>query len=108
MTGRERLAQRRMCETVEFEHGGSVFTATLGYYLDPTGVCRLGEVFLNSGKVGSAMDVATRDSAVAVSFALQHGCDVETMRAAFTRDAAGAAEGVLGRLLDLICESEGA
>ena len=97
---REPLPNRRMAERINFTVGGMQYTAGLGYYPDG----RLGEVFLSFGKVGSGADVAARDSAIAVSFALQHGCTVETIRSAFTRDADGKPEGPLGTLFDLLAE----
>ncbi len=100
------MDNRRMNNTFEIRHGPHRYTATVGYYL-ANGVFRPGEVFLNCGKAGTDLDVATRDSAVAVSFALQHGCTPETMRAAFLRDAEGRPEGVLGQLMDMMCGLEG-
>ncbi len=101
--GRKRLPNRRACETIEITHRNfagaeSVYTATLGYYDDGS----LGEVFLNSTKVGTDVDVAVRDAAIALSFALQYGATAEDVRAAMTRDAAGRTEGVLGTLLETI------
>lgn len=101
--GRARLPNRRACETIEIRHRNyagaeSFYTATLGYYDDG----RIGEVFLNSTKVGTDIDVAVRDAAIALSFALQHGVDPENIRAAMTRDANGCPEGVLGTLLETI------
>ena len=76
------------------------YITTLGYYDDG----RLGEVFLGSPKIGTDIDIATRDAAMILSFALQHGADVATMRAAMSRDATGRPEGVMGTLLDLITD----
>lgn len=100
---REPLANRRVAETFHFEHvhptgKTSPFTATLGFYPDG----RLGEIFLYAGKVGTEIDVAIKDAAILLSFALQHGCDAATMRAAMTRSSDGQPEGVIGTLLDLI------
>lgn len=97
------LPNRRASETIKFQvvrrdRTPAVYHATLGYYPDG----RLGEVFLSAGKTGSDVDVAARDSAIAFSFALQHGCSVETARAAFCRDEDGKPEGPLGTLLDLL------
>ena len=97
---RDRLPDRRLAERFEFKVGNISYTAQLGYYLDG----RLGEVFLNAGKIGAESDVVARDSAIAVSFALQHGCAAETIRAAFMRDESGKSEGPLGVLFDKIAE----
>lgn len=95
---RELLPARRQSETLNFRAGGVVFTATMGYYEDG----RLGEVFLNAGKIASETDVAARDSAVVLSIALQHGVSVEAVRAALTRRADGTPEGPMGILLDVL------
>lgn len=103
---RERLPNRRGCETIDIEHrngvgAGSHYTATLGYYDDG----RIGEIFLNSTKVGTDVDIAVRDAAIAASFALQHGVSVEDLRVAMTRDANGRPEGVLGTVLETVAPS---
>ena len=43
-----------------------------------------------------------RDAAIAVSFALQWGADLETIRLALCRDGRGRASGPLGAALDII------
>ena len=93
---RERLPQRRRVERFNLDVGGLSYVAECGFYPDG----RLGEIFLNSGKSGTHLSIATQEIAIAVSFALQHGCEVEVMRSAFPRTAHGTAEGVMGKLLD--------
>ena len=100
---RERLPNRRGGETLNFACRQREYRATLGFYPDG----RLGEVFINAGKSGSDVDIATRDSAIALSFALQYGCAPEDIRAALCRDDAGKAEGPLGTLLDLLAQQRG-
>lgn len=100
--GREILPQRRQSQTIEFKHNGLAYSATVGFYADG----RAGEVFLSAAKSGSSLDIATRDSAVALSFALQHGCRLETIRSAMMRDAHGRPEGALGALFDLLVPIE--
>jgi hypothetical protein len=46
---RERLPNRRACESFEFRHGGLDFTLTAGFYPDG----RVAEIFLSSHKPGS-------------------------------------------------------
>ena len=43
---------------------------------------RLAEIFLNTEKNGTALDVAARDAAISASLLLQHGCPAETLRRA--------------------------
>jgi hypothetical protein len=95
---RERLPNRRSAERFEFTAGNVRYTAQIGSYPDG----RIGEVFLNAGKIGTELDVIARDSAIAVSFALQHGATAEEITPAFTRRPDGSAEGPLGALFDLL------
>ena len=99
---RERLPQRRASITFTFELDGFSYAATAGFY--PNG--RIGEVFLGAAKDGTSLSIATRDSAIALSFALQHGCRLATIRDAMTRDEAGNPQGALGALVDLLCQHE--
>ena len=62
----------------------------------------LAEIFLNTRKHGTAVDVNARDAAVAASLLLQHGCHVDTLRNALTRNSDGSASGPLARALDLL------
>src|SRR5262245_26588285 len=102
MTARERLPDRRQCETFEIEAAGLPYIATIGRYSGG----RIGEIFIRARKVGSAADTAARDAAITASIALQHGADAETIRRALCRDAAGRATGPLGVVLDLIEEDQ--
>jgi|SRR6516165_4962322 len=100
MTARARLPNRRSAETFEIEVTGLHYTATVGRFPDG----RIGEVFLNNHKSNSAADMNARDAAIAVSFALQHGADLEVIRRALCRDGQGNASGPLGAALDAITE----
>ena len=98
MSARERLPNRRGHELVDFEHCGIRYTAGIGRFGDG----RLAEIFLNTAKHGTAVDTNARDAAVAASLLLQHGCPIETLRRALTRNADGSASGPLARVLDLL------
>lgn len=98
MTFRVTLPQRRHSETFSFEHFGQTFTATVGYHPDRT----IGEIFLNSSKMGSGADAAARDAAIAVSIAIQHGVPLDVLRKAMTRNEDGSASSPIGKLLDLM------
>jgi hypothetical protein len=95
---RERLDNRRECETFSFEHNGHTFKATIGRFPDG----RLAEIFLSNARVGSDTEAAARDSAVVCSIALQHGVPVGTIKHALLRDARGVASSPLGAALDII------
>src|ERR1700730_15992236 len=97
---RERLPNRRACESFEFRHAGLDFTLAAGFYEDG----RIAEIFLSSHKPGSPIEAIARDAAVTVSIAFQFGANLETIRAALTRDHDGAAATPLGAALNALAE----
>jgi hypothetical protein len=101
---RQRLPNRRPCETFSFVCNDLLYTATIGRFQDG----RLAEIFLSNAKAGSHSDAAARDSAVVCSLALQHNVALDTIRRALLRDPRGVASSPLGAALDLIAESPGA
>ncbi len=62
----------------------------------------MAELFLNNHKNGSQSDTNARDAAVILSFALQYGADLETIRLALSRDSQGNAIGPVGAVLDIM------
>jgi hypothetical protein len=98
MNDRRRLPDRRACETFELECDGQIYLATVSRFRDGA----LGEIFLNSIKLGSTIDTAARDSAIMCSLLLQHGGDVGVIRKALCRDSKGRASGPLGTALDML------
>jgi hypothetical protein len=95
---RRRLPNRRGHELLDFEHAGILYTAGIGRFDDGS----VAEVFLNTPKHGTAVDVNARDAAVAASLLFQYGCPVDTLRRALTRNGDGSASGPLARALDLL------
>jgi len=89
---RERLPNRRQAELLDFQHAGRRWTATIGRFADG----RVAEVFLSAGK-DSALARLAEESAIVASLALQHGCDIATLRHAIS----GAGAGPLSTALDL-------
>jgi hypothetical protein len=100
---RQRLKNRRPCETLNFECNGQRYSATIARFSDG----RLAEIFLGNSKAGSHSDSAAKDSAIVASLALQHGVPLETIRKALLRDSHGRASSPLGAALDRLAE-EGA
>jgi hypothetical protein len=98
MSTRRRLPNRRSAEHFALEVAGLAYTCTVGRF--PDGM--IGEIFLSNHKSNSAADVNARDAAIAISFALQCGADIETIRRALCRDSQGRATGPLGAGLDRI------
>jgi ribonucleoside-diphosphate reductase alpha chain len=70
------LPNRRSHELLSFEHGGIHYTAGVGRFANGD----LAEIFLNTRKHGTGVNVNARDAAVAASLVLQHGCLVDTLR----------------------------
>jgi hypothetical protein len=104
---REPLPQRRQSDTFKFRFGGqnAAYHLTIGYYPDG----KLGEVFISTNKIGSQSDALARDIAILMSLALQHGCAMETMRDALTREANGEPSTIAGSVADILApKPEGA
>jgi hypothetical protein len=100
MTERHRLSNRRCSTNFTFECAGLTYTATFSRFPDGG----LTELFLSNHKSNSAADTNARDSAIAFSFAVQHGADPEAIRRALCRDSHGVALGPLATALDRIAD----
>jgi hypothetical protein len=98
MTEREILPDRRLNETQESERDGIRFTITTGFKSDGT----VGEIFLNAGRVNSALDVLMRHAAIICSIALQFGVPLATIAHALKRDRLGVAESLIGAAIDRV------
>lgn len=103
MTQRRQLRNRRASINFTFECAGLTYTATVSKF-DDGGI---GELFLANHKSNSAADTNARDSAIAFSFAVQHGADPEAIRRALCRNSQGRASGPLGEALDVLAEKRG-
>ena len=90
--------RRRASETFNLQCAGLTYVATISRFDDG----HLGEIFLTSGKAGSAADTAARDAAITCSIALQYGAPVEVIRKALCRDGSDNASGSLGAALDVV------
>lgn len=95
---RERLPNKRACQTIAFEQDGSRYCLTVGFYPD----MRPGEIFLNHDRGDSQLDAWASDAAILASLALQHGCTLETIAHALKRDSAGRAASPIGAAVDRI------
>jgi ribonucleoside-diphosphate reductase alpha chain len=96
-TIRDRLQNRRPAVTFDFEQDGLRFSCTYSQFADG----RLAEVFLQNHKVGSQSDRNARDSAIAASLALQHGCPLQDLRRALPHVASP-----LAAALDVIARDQ--
>jgi hypothetical protein len=98
VTPRERLPQRRRCETINMQIPGlsRQIVMTVGYYDDG----RPGEVFVSDVKAGTQADAITRDAAVCLSFCMQYGTPLKEIANALTRNPDNSASSIIGVLLD--------
>ena len=97
MTARECLPSRRGSEVVEFSLGGVLYTATISRFADG----RIGEVFLDGPKIGSAAQIAGREAAVLASLALQHGVEAAALLHSLEKLENGHAAGPIGHAIEL-------
>lgn len=95
---REVLPNRRPSENEEIQVFGANVSVQFGFTDDN----RIGEVFLSTRKIGTALDVAARDTAVLLSLLLQYGCSPQIIGRAITADAEGRPEGLAGIVARLI------
>lgn len=98
MSGRERLPDRRVSLSFEFDCDGLPCRAQFSLFSDG----RAGELFLNVGKTGSAAAIAAHDGAVCASLALQHGVNPEVVSHALLKLPSGASAGPIGKAFDLL------
>ena len=101
MTVRERLPNRRDCETFSIEVAGLHYTATVSHFANGEPA----EVFIANHKRGNASDLAARDAGLLISLCLQHGCAAETIAHAISRNSNGTAAGVVGAVLDKVLQA---
>lgn len=99
---RQRLPNRRYSENLTYELDGLRFTLTYSRFADG----RIGELFLTNHKSGNQSDTNARDAAIILSFALQHGADINAIRKALCRDSAGRALGPIGAALDILAGAD--
>ena len=99
---RKRLENRRASVSFDIEMAGLRYKVTTSFF--PGG--GLAEIFVSNHKAGNASDVAARDAGILVSLCLQHGCSVETIARALSRNSDGSASGVIGAVLDKVIAGE--
>lgn len=97
MTDRQRLQNRRGCESFSFQCSHLSYVATITRFQNGD----LAEVFISNHKSGSDADTAARDSAIAASLGLQYGLPLDVLRRALLRDPRNKASSPLGVALDI-------
>lgn len=104
---RRRLANRRPCERIAFEHNGAEWTALVGLRLaglsdEGSCVAELGDVFITAGKVGSELEATAQTGALLISLAMQHGIDIRVFQRSIPRHPSGRAADVIGAAIDAV------
>jgi hypothetical protein len=102
LSERERLFNRHSCDLITFASMGMKFTASVSRHPDG----RIGEVFIDNHKQGSAVGTLGRDPATTLSFAVQHSADIEAIRCALCRQSHGRPLGPLAVAFDLLRQGE--
>ena len=97
---RRPLPNRRLSETFKFRFRAqrAAYHVTTGYFPDNT----LGEIFLSTNQTGSQTEADARDFAILMSLLLQHGCTLDTIRGAVTREINGDPSTLAGAVTDLL------
>ncbi len=99
---RDLLPARRTSELFEFFHFPVAYTVGISRYPDG----RIAEVFVDGEKVDTDTDIAMRDAAIVLSFALQHGATVAAIAPAMTRGSDERPLGTMGLLLERLVQVE--
>ena len=81
MTDRQRLPNRRACERLRSRMRRLKYATVVPLCRRPPR-----RTVLRNHKAGSAVGTLVRDAAIILSFALQLGADIETIREALCRD----------------------
>ena len=100
------LPQRRSTYTLDMRDEAGRVDLTVAYSIfEPDSVPpphSVAEVFITSRKIGSSTEAIARDAAILMSLALQHGCALDTIRHALTRNQDGSPQSLIGRVVDRI------
>lgn len=99
---RRRLANRRPHEIREIEFRGRRYVVGVGRF-EGGG---LAEIFIDASKQSSDAADDARDTAIAVSLAMQHGTPPEAIRGALIRGPNGEPSSILAATLDLLTAEE--
>lgn len=94
---RQRLPNRRECETYEFERDGLTYTVSLGR---AHANAPIQELFINAGKSGANIESLMCDASTAISVALQHNATPEELAHSITRNPDGSPASPIGQILD--------
>lgn len=97
---REKLPNRRQNENRTLTYNGVTVEVSFGYDDED----RVREVFVTTRKLGSAVDIMSRDVTVLLSFLLQYDCDLKEVVEVLSSDERGNPEGLAGKIATIIIE----
>lgn len=100
---RRDLPQRRGGTNFEFSIGRTKFTASVRRENFRATVT---EVFINSSKIDSDVDLTARDAAILISIALQYGIPVDELAKSMGRNPDGLPSSPIGAILDILAREE--
>ena len=98
------LPQRRFCRTFPLRHTNQDFIVSIGFYEEG----KPAEVFVTGTKAGSDVEAVSRDGAILLSLALQHGVPINTIRHAITRGSDDKPSSIVGAIVDRVIEEAAA
>jgi hypothetical protein len=100
------LPQRRPTYTFDIHDDGGRVDLTVAYSIfEAPGTLpphTVAEIFLTSRKIGSGTEAIARDAAILLSLAVQHGCPLDTIMHALTRNQDGSPQSLMGRVVDRV------
>lgn len=99
---RSRLPNKRQHEMIPFTHKGIKIFAGFGRGEDGA----ITELFIDAGKVGSAVNTMARDAAVILSIALQYGTPLSVIVDALDKEPDGEPAGPVGQALKLATDHQ--
>lgn len=94
---RQRLPNRRTCDTYEFDRKGLTYAVSYGR---PHPAGPIHELFINAGKSGADVESVMCDASTVISVALQHGITPSELAHSITRNPDGTPASPIGQILD--------
>lgn len=98
---RTKLPNRRASVTFTMRWQGIQYDVSIGTFDDG----RAAEVFISGTKSGSDVESVSRDAAILLSLALQHGVGLDLIARAITRDHGNRAQSIVGAVIDAFAEA---
>lgn len=98
---RRKLEPRRSALTFSLRWQGVQHEVSIGTFDDGSPA----EVFISGTKSGSDVQSVSRDAAILLSLALQHGVGLDLIKRAVTRDEGNRPQSIVGAVVDAFAEA---